>query len=63
MPKALKEEEIRDILRGSGIEELWDWTISLIRVATEDDAETEEQVLEWMQKVKPSCTSALEPMM
>jgi len=48
MPKALKEE-IRDILeeriKEMGMEDFLD------KVATEEEAETEEEVLEWIQKV------------
>ncbi len=48
MPKALKEE-IRDVLE----ERLTDMGIDgfLEKIATEEDAETEEQVMEWIQKV------------
>jgi len=48
MPKALKEE-IKDILeerlKDMGLDDFLD------KVATEEDAETEEQVMEWIQKV------------
>lgn len=59
MPKALKEE-IRDILEGRakemGMEDFLD------KVATEEEAETEEEVLEWIQKVNHPVLK-MEPMM
>ncbi len=59
MPKALKEE-IRDILEEQAKELGMDSFLD--KIATEDDAETEEQVLEWMQKADHPA-SVLEPMM
>ena len=59
MPKALKEE-IRDILEGQ-IKEL-ELDGFLDKIATEEDAETEEQVLAWMQKANHPA-SGLDPMM
>lgn len=59
MPKALKEE-IRDILeeraKEMGMEDFLD------KVATEEEAETEEEVLEWIQKVNHPVLK-MEPMM
>jgi len=59
MPKILKEE-IGDLLKARakeiGIDDFLD------RVATEDDAETEEQVMEWIKKVKHPVLE-MEPMM
>ena len=59
MPKELKEE-IRDLLearaREMGIEDFLD------KVATEEEAETEEEVLEWIQKVDHPVLK-MEPMM
>ena len=59
MPKALKEE-IRDLLeeraKELGLDDLLD------KIATEDDAETEEQVMEWIEKVKHPVLE-MEPMM
>lgn len=59
MPKALKEE-IRDILEGRakemGMKDFLD------KVATEEEAETEEEVLEWIQKVNHPVLK-MEPMM
>jgi acetyl-CoA synthase len=59
MPKALKEE-IRDILeerlKDMGLDDFLD------KVATEEDADTEEQVMEWMQKVNHPVLE-MEPMM
>lgn len=59
MPKALKEE-IRDILeeraKEMGMEDFMD------KVATEEEAETEEKVLEWIQKVNHPVLK-MEPMM
>ncbi len=59
MPKALKEE-IRDILE----ERLKDMGLDgfLDKIATEEDAETEEQVTEWVQKVNHPVLE-MEPMM
>ncbi len=59
MPKALKEE-IRDILE----ERLKDMGLDgfLDKIATEEDAETEEQVMEWVQKVNHPVLE-MEPMM
>ena len=59
MPKALKEE-IRDILEGQ-VKEL-ELDGFLDKIATEDDAETEEQVLEWIQKTDHPA-SGMDPMM
>jgi len=59
MPKALKEE-IRDILEERAKEmEMEDF---LDKVATEEEAETEEEVLEWIQKVNHPVLK-MEPMM
>jgi len=59
MPKALKEE-IKDILeerlKDMGLDDFLD------KVATEEDAETEEQVMEWIQKVNHPVLE-MEPMM
>jgi acetyl-CoA synthase len=59
MPKALKEE-IRDILeerlKDMGLDDFLD------KIATEEDAETEEQVMEWIQKVSHPVLE-MEPMM
>ena len=59
MPKELKEE-IRDLLeeraKEIGIPNFLDL------VATEEEAETEEEVLEWIQKVKHPALE-MEPMM
>ncbi|MBE3092076.1 MAG: CO dehydrogenase/CO-methylating acetyl-CoA synthase complex subunit beta [Chloroflexi bacterium] len=59
MPKALKEE-IRDILeeraKEMGMEDFLD------KVVTEEEAETEEEVLEWIQKVNHPVLK-MEPMM
>lgn len=59
MPKALKEE-IKDLLeeriKEIGLEGFLD------KIATEEDAETEEQVLEWIEKVDHP-VSKMEPMM
>lgn len=59
MPKVLKEE-IRDLLeerlKDMGMADLLD------RIATEEDAETEEQVMEWIEKVKHPVLE-MEPMM
>jgi len=59
MPKALKEE-IRDILE----DRLKDMGLDgfLDKVATEEDADTEEQVMEWIQKVNHPVLE-MEPMM
>ena len=59
MPKALKEE-IRDILE----ERLKDMGLDgfIDKVATEEDADTEEQVMEWIQKVNHPVLE-MEPMM
>jgi len=59
MPMSLKEE-IRDILeerlKDMGLDDFLD------KVATEEDAETEEQVMEWIQKVNHPVLE-MEPMM
>ena len=59
MPKALKEE-IEDLLgiriKEMGIDDF------LGKVATEEDAETEEQVLEWIKKANHPVLE-MEPMM
>jgi acetyl-CoA synthase len=59
MPKILKEE-IGELLEARakeiGIDDFLD------RVATEEDAETEEQVMEWIKKVKHPVLE-MEPMM
>ncbi len=59
IPKALKEE-IKDILeerlKDMGLDDFLD------KVATEEDAETEEQVMEWIQKVNHPVLE-MEPMM
>jgi len=59
MPKELKEE-IRDLLeeraKEMGMEDFLD------KIATEEEAETEEEVLEWMQKVNHPALE-MEPMM
>lgn len=59
MPKILKEE-IRDLLeerlKDLGMDDVLD------KIATEEDAETEEQVMEWIEKVKHPVLE-MEPMM
>ena len=59
MPKVLKEE-IRDLLE-ERLKEL-DMSDLLDKIATEEDAETEEQVMEWIEKVKHPVLE-MEPMM
>ena len=59
MPKALKEE-IRDLLEERAKELGLDGFLD--KIATEEDAETEEQVLEWIQKVGHPVLE-MEPMM